>query len=95
MIVRPKLPPGKDYIESIDSDGNPIYVPTPEQLKKQQRESQFAAIQAESIQIKTQLLQADETVIILFESQLAQESINTQQDEAIISIYEMIGGTSI
>lgn len=38
------------------------------------------------------LAQTDETAIALFESQAAQESINAQQDDALLDIYEMLGG---
>ena len=38
-----------------------------------------------------QLAQSDETAITLYEAQEAQESINAQQDEALMEIYEMIG----
>ena len=34
---------------------------------------------------------ADETSIALYEAQEAQETINAQQDEALMEIYEMIG----
>ena len=37
------------------------------------------------------LVGADETAISLYEAQEAQEAINTQQDEALMEIYEMIG----
>ena len=38
------------------------------------------------------LTQTDETAIALFESQAEQESINAQQDDALLDIYEMLGG---
>ena len=38
------------------------------------------------------LAQTDETAIALFESQAEQESINAQQDNALLDIYEMLGG---
>ena len=38
------------------------------------------------------LAQTDETAIALFESQTGQESINAQQDDALLDIYEMLGG---
>lgn len=38
------------------------------------------------------LAQTDETAITLFESQAEQESINAQQDNALLDIYEMLGG---
>ena len=38
------------------------------------------------------LAQTDETAITLFESRAEQESINAQQDNALLDIYEMLGG---
>ncbi len=42
--------------------------------------------------LQAQLAQADETAIALYEEDLAQQSINAAQDDALIEIYEMIGG---
>ena len=42
--------------------------------------------------LEDQLAQADETAVELFEMQLAQEEINAAQDDALVEIYEMIGG---
>ena len=41
--------------------------------------------------LEEQLTQSDETAIALYEAQEAQEVINSQQDEALMEIYEMIG----
>lgn len=38
------------------------------------------------------LAQTDETAIELFEMQLAQDEINAAQDDALIELYELIGG---
>ena len=38
------------------------------------------------------LAQNDETAIALFESQAEQASINAQQDDALLDIYDMLGG---
>ena len=40
--------------------------------------------------LEEQLTQSDETAIALYEAQEAQETINAQQDEALMEIYEMI-----
>ena len=39
-----------------------------------------------------QLAMADETAIALYEANLAQEEVNVAQDEALIELYELIGG---
>lgn len=42
--------------------------------------------------LETALAQTDETAIELFEAQAAQEEINAAQDDALIELYELIGG---
>lgn len=42
--------------------------------------------------LEEQLAQADETAIYLFEMQAEQDEINAAQDEALIALFEMIGG---
>lgn len=42
--------------------------------------------------MKSQLQQADDTAIELYEANMAQEKINAAQDDALIEIYELIGG---
>ena len=42
--------------------------------------------------LEEQMALADETAITLFEGQLEQEEINTAQDDALIELYEMMGG---
>lgn len=42
--------------------------------------------------LESALAATDETAIELYEAMAAQEEINTAQDEALIAIYEMIGG---
>lgn len=53
---------------------------------------EFAALKEEDASIYEQLAQADETAIELYEAQMEQEEINTAQDDALIEIYELIGG---
>ena len=61
---------------TIEDDGKPEPPPTTEQRVSD---------------LEEQLVQADETSIALYEAQEAQETINAQQDEALMEIYEMIG----
>ena len=61
---------------TIEDDGEPEPPPTTEQLVSD---------------LEEQLAQSDETAITLYEAQEAQEAINSQQDEALMEIYEMIG----
>ena len=61
---------------TIEDDGEPEPPPTTEQRVSD---------------LEEQLVQADETAIALYEAQETQETINAQQDEALMEIYEMIG----
>lgn len=54
--------------------------------------SEIGSVADSLAELKEQLTQADEIAIALFETQLTQEDINIQQDEAIISLYEIVGG---
>lgn len=42
--------------------------------------------------LKDDLATTDETAIELYEGQLAQQEINAAQDDALIELYELIGG---
>ena len=50
------------------------------------------ALEEENIATKEQLQQADDTAIELYEANLDQKRINAAQDDALIEIYEMLGG---
>jgi hypothetical protein len=53
---------------------------------------EFKSVRKDANAMKAQLQQADDTVIELFEANLAQEEINAAQDDTLIELYEMIGG---
>ena len=59
---------------TIEDDGEPEPPPTTEQRVSD---------------LEEQLAQSDETAIALYEAQEAQETINAQQDEALMELYEM------
>ncbi len=43
-------------------------------------------------ELEDALAVTDETAIMLYEAQIAQEEVNAAQDDALIELYEMIGG---
>ena len=55
-------------------------------------EERITALEAENADIRERLQQADDTAIELYEANMAQEGINAAQDDALIEIYELIGG---
>jgi len=85
VITKPELPTINGYIEVIDDSGNHVYQATQETEEKLKLQSDLA-------QAQLQLQQADDTAIELYEIQANQDSINAQQDDSIIAIYEKIGG---
>ena len=75
----------KDETEVVSFTPTEIpYIPVPEP-KPTKEEKRIA-------ELEEQLLLADETAVALYESQLAQEEINIAQDEALVELYEMLGG---
>lgn len=42
--------------------------------------------------LEEQLAESDEVAMALYEASVAQEAVNAEQDEAILGLYEMIGG---
>ena len=88
--------------KAITEDGN-IYEPfadgfelsslpdCSEMLRADWRKSQVPTPEDRIVVLEEQIAQADETAIALYEAQEAQETINAQQDEALMEIYEMIG----
>lgn len=76
--MSPKLPPKQGYVEITDLEGNSVYQPTPEQVEKEAQTEQIR-------KLTTQLAQSDEAAIAAFEAQAA-------TDDAIIALYEKIGG---
>jgi hypothetical protein len=70
----------------------PIYEPTEKEIRRATLEEKVASLEFENIHLKAQLAETDEVAIDLYEASLAQETINAEQDEAIIEIYEMMEG---
>lgn len=42
--------------------------------------------------LEAQLAESDEVAISLYEAQAAQEAVNAEQDDAILELYELVGG---
>ncbi|MFR1393854.1 MAG: hypothetical protein ACLSS2_17205, partial [Flavonifractor plautii] len=61
---------------------------TPPALEPEPEPSPLERLEA----LEEALAQTDETAIALFEGQAEQESINAQQDDALLDIYDMLGG---
>lgn len=53
---------------------------------------EFAALQADNEAINERLAETDEIAIDLYEANITNKSINAEQDEAIIDIYEIMEG---
>ena len=81
-----------DYIPLYRWDGTQAVERTEEELEED-RAARPAPPPSTSERIsilEEQLAQSDETAITVYEAQEAQEAINSQQDEALMEIYEMI-----
>ena len=91
------LEPKEGYIIRTNADGQQYYQPTMEQLEKENQQVLLQKLQLENAALSEQLAQSDEAAITLFESKVANDAVNAQQDEAILAIYEKLettGGTT-
>lgn len=90
IITRPTLPPKAGYVE-VEVNGARTYknvetgiliddeVPTP-------------TVDERVAELEAQLAESDEAAIALYEAQIAQGAIDAEQDEAILELYELLGG---
>ena len=80
------------YCDLDIQDGKLVGLTPREQPPKPEPEPQPPSAEERLGLLEEALAQTDETAIALFESQAAQESINAQQDDALLDMYEMLGG---
>lgn len=67
--------------EEIEADRSALPVPE----TKPTNEERITLLEA-------QLAESDEVAISLYEAQAAQEAVNAEQDDAILELYELVGG---
>lgn len=87
FIFEKTLPHVEGMVEVLDENGDSTYTITPEQVKKESEGKQIQTLQEENATLKIQLAQSDDAALSLFEAQAA-------TDEAILAIYEKIGGAT-
>lgn len=80
------------YCDLDIQDGKLVGLTPRERPPKPEPEPQPPSAEERLGLLEEALAQTDETAIALFESQAAQESIDAQQDDALLDIYEMLGG---
>ena len=80
------------HAEGIGYQGNFYLFADGSQVHEVDGGDEFKAVREDADTMKAQLQQADDTAIELYEANLAQEEINAAQDDALIEIYELIGG---
>ena len=73
-------------------EGRLVGVTPTERPPEPEPEPEPPSVEERVAALEEALAQTDETAIALFESQAAQESINAQQDDALLDMYEMLGG---
>ncbi len=81
MIREVTLPYKEGYFEAENENGERVYQPTAEQLEKD-------LLRAELSTAKEQLAQSDDAALALFEAQAS-------TDEAIVTLFETIGGITV
>lgn len=65
MITKPKLPPMAGYVEVIDENGNHIYTPTAETIKKQSEAAEMDAVKL----LSSLTLGKDDTALVQTDEQ--------------------------
>ena len=81
-----------NHAEGVAYHGTPYLFKEGAQVCKVDSGEEFKSVRSDADIMKMQLQQADDTAIELYEAHLAQIEINTAQDDALIELYEMIGG---
>ena len=82
----------RNKAEGVAYGGVPYLFADGTQVHEYDGGNKFMEMDEDSAAIHEQLAMVDETAIELYEANLAQEEINAAQDDALIEIYEMIGG---
>lgn len=80
----------KDYAEGVSYRCIPYLFADGVQVYEVDTGDEFKAVWEDADTMKEQLQQADDTAIELYEAHMAQEEINTAQDDALIEIYERL-----
>lgn len=92
MITRPTLPPKRGYVE-VEVGGRRTYRNVKTGVLIEQESTESKPTTEERLDtLEASLAQTDDTAIELYEHMLLQEEINTAQDDALIEIYELLGG---
>lgn len=79
----------EDYLRQVFEDGVLTLTNAPEPMPEVNLET---TLDERVTALEDALALTDETAIELYEAMMAQEEINTAQDDALIELYEMIGG---
>jgi hypothetical protein len=91
IINKPLLPPKVGYVE-VEINGIRKYKNVTTGYILGEEPKNILTTEERISILEEQIAQADETAIELYEANLAQEEINAAQDDALIELYELIGG---
>lgn len=82
----------RDRAEGIAYKGSPFLFKDGVMVHEIDSGDEFAAVDARMTGHDELLVQADEMAIELFEANMAQDEVIAAQDDALIELYELIGG---
>ena len=88
--IRPTLPPKSGYVE-VEVDGIRTYRNVKTGLLINEETFEMTT-EGRISSLQTALAETDEIAIALYEAWVAQEAVSTEQDEAILELYELLGG---
>lgn len=89
-IRKPMLPPKSGYVE-VEINGIRTYKNIKTGILIND-EILTLTPEERIVELETQLAESDEAAIALYEAQMAQGTIDAEQDEAILELYELLGG---
>ena len=90
LISGVKLPEDYEKGKYLYVEG--VFVSNKEWTKFVPVEERIANLEEKNTELVDALAITDETAIELYEMQMAQNAVNTAQDDALIELYEMLGG---
>ncbi len=89
-ITRPMLPPKAGYVE-VEVEGIRTYKNVKTGILIND-EIPAPTVDERVTELEAQLAESDEAAIALYEAYLAQKDVEAEQDEAILELYELLGG---
>ncbi len=84
-----------DYLRQTFENGTLTLTNVPEPVEEEEpeyTETPKPTLKQRVTELETQLAESDAVAMALYEASVEQDAVNAEQDEAILGLYELIGG---